>query len=158
MRYLLIILLFASCVSEKKAMNRAVGKVLTSQDATSKVISSYLKANPPKNDTTFIPGKEVVTTRVERDTIPLPYPVKEKYIERHYTESNRVDTARIKDRELLKAVVARLDSIEVQLKVMTKERDYWKKEAQNRLYILIGIAALVFGAILFRVLKGFKLI
>jgi hypothetical protein len=90
------------------------------------------------------------------DTIPLPYPVKERYVERHYKEVTRVDTSKIKDRELLDALNKRLTVVENLLVQMTTERDYWRKEARTRLYFLLGIVGLFVAAIAFRVAKMFK--
>jgi hypothetical protein len=115
-----------------------------------------VKANPPKNDTTFIRGKDSVIERVELDTIPLPYPVKERYVERHYKEVTRVDTSKIKDKELLDALNKRLTVVENLLVQMTTERDYWRKEARTRLYFLLGIVGLLVAALAFRVAKMFK--
>jgi hypothetical protein len=148
MRLLIIILLFASC--------NPVKKVLKSQEATEEVVREYVKANPPKNDTTFIRGKDSVIERVEYDTIPLPYPVKEKYVERYYKNVSRVDTSKIKDRELLNALNKRLTVVENTLVQMTSERDYWRKEARTRLYFLLGIVGLFVAALAFRVAKMFK--
>ncbi len=148
MRILIIILLFASC--------NPVKKVLRSQEATEQVVREYVKANPPKNDTTFIRGKDSVIERVELDTIPLPYPVKERYVERHYKEVTRVDTSKIKDKELLDALNKRLTVVENLLVQMTTERDYWRKEARTRLYFLLGIVGLLVAALAFRVAKMFK--
>jgi hypothetical protein len=148
MRILIIILLFASC--------NPVKKVLRSQEATEQVVREYVKKNPPKNDTTFIRGKDSVIERVEYDTIPLPYPVKEKYVERYYKNVSRVDTSKIKDRELLNALNKRLTVVENTLVQMTGERDYWRKEARTRLYFLLGIVGLFVAAIAFRVAKMFK--
>ncbi len=148
MRLLIIILLFASC--------NPVKKVLRSQEATEEVVREYVKANPPKNDTTFIRGKDSIIERVELDTIPLPYPVKERYVERHYKEVSRVDTSKIKDRELLDALNKRLTVVENLLVQMTTERDYWRKEARTRLYFLLGIVGLFVAALAFRVAKMFK--
>jgi hypothetical protein len=148
MRLLIIILLFASC--------NPVKKVLRSQEATEQVVREYVKANPPKNDTTFIRGKDSVIERVELDTIPLPYPVKERYVERHYKEVTRVDTSKIKDKELLDALNKRLTVVENLLVQMTTERDYWRKEARTRLYFLLGIVGLLVAALAFRVAKMFK--
>ena len=148
MRAVIIILLLASC--------NPVKKVLQSQEATEKVVREYVKKNPPKNDTTFIRGKDSIIERVELDTIPLPYPVKERYVERHYKEVTRVDTSKIKDRELLDALNKRLTVVENLLVQMTTERDYWRKEASTRLYYLIGIVGLFIAAIVWRVVKMFK--
>ena len=148
MRILIIILLFASC--------NPVKKVLKSQEATERVVREYVKANPPKNDTTFIRGKDSIIERVELDTIPLPYPVKERYVERHYKEVTRVDTSKIKDKELLDALNKRLTVVENLLVQMTTERDYWRKEARTRLYFLLGIVGLLVAALAFRVAKMFK--
>ena len=148
MRILIIILLFASC--------NPVKKVLRSQEATEQVVREYVKKNPPKNDTTFIRGKDSVIERVEYDTIPLPYPVKEKYVERYYKNVSRVDTSKIKDRELLNALNKRLTVVENTLVQMTGERDYWRKEARTRLYFLLGIVGLFVAALAFRVAKMFK--
>lgn len=148
MRWILIILIFASC--------NPVKKVLQSQEATEKVVREYVKKNPPKNDTTYIRGKDSIIRWVEIDTVPLPYPVKEKYIERHFTEKSRVDTTKLKDRELLQALSNRLTLVENGLLQMTKERDYWKKEAQTRLYFLIGIVGAIVAGLVLWVIKAFR--
>jgi len=148
MRILIIILLFASC--------NPVKKVLKSQEATEEVVREYVKANPPKNDTLFIPGEVIHRDTTIYDSIPLPYPVNHKYTETRIIEQHIRDTVKVIDRTFMDALNKRLTVVENTLVQMTGERDYWKKEARTRLYFLLGIVGLFVAALAFRVAKMFK--
>ena len=126
------VILMSSCNATKK--------VLKNPSAMEKVAVEYIKANPRKNDTTFLPGKIIVSDTTIYDTIPLPYPVNEKYTERHFKETIVRDTVRIESREFENALVKRIEALEVSFKNMEKEKNEWKKEAWVHRGIWIAIA------------------
>jgi hypothetical protein len=115
-----------------------------------------VKANPPKNDTLFIPGEVIHRDTTIYDSIPLPYPVNHKYTETRIIEQHIRDTVKVIDRTFMDALNKRLTVVENTLVQMTGERDYWKKEARTRLYFLLGIVGLFVAALAFRVAKMFK--
>jgi len=129
---------------------------LRSQEATEQVVREYVKANPPKNDTLFIPGEVIHRDTTIYDSIPLPYPVNHKYTETRIIEQHIRDTVKVIDRTFMDALNKRLTVVENTLVQMTSERDYWRKEARTRLYFLLGIVGLFVAALAFRVAKMFK--
>lgn len=133
-----------------------VKKVLQSKEATEKVVREYVKNNPPKNDTLFIPGEVIHRDTTIYDSVPVPYPVNHKYTETRIIEQHIRDTIKVIDRSFIEALNNRLTGIENSLIQMTKERDYWKKEAQNRLYILIGIMAAIISGIVILVIRALR--
>jgi len=134
------VLMMMSCNATKKVLKNPV--------ATEKVALEYIKKNPRKNDTTFLPGKIIVTDTTIFDTIPLPYPVKEKYTETKYRETLVRDTIRIVDRTFEQALVKRVDALEIGLAEMKQERNKWRTEA----WIWRGI---IFAVMAFFILKPF---
>jgi hypothetical protein len=147
MRLVVIILLFGC---------NPVKQVLKSPEKTDRVVVEYVKNNPPKNDTIFIPGTATVKDTTIFDTIPLAYPVNHKYTETRVIEKRVRDTITIIDRSFTEALAARLRALEVQVSDLKTDRDYWRKEARTRLYYLIGIVGLFIAAIVWRVVKMFK--
>ena len=133
-----------------------VKQVLKSPEKTGRVVVEYVKNNPPKNDTIFIPGTVTVKDTTIFDTIPLAYPVNHKYTETRVIEKRVRDTITIIDRSFTEALATRLKALEVQVSDLKTDRDYWRKEARTRLYVLIGIVALFIAAIVWRVVKMFK--
>ena len=148
MRVLIIILLFASC--------NPVKQVLKSPEKTDRVVVEYVKNNPPKNDTLYIPGTVTVKDTTIYDTIPLPYPVNHKYTETRVIEKRVRDTITIIDRSFTEALATRLKALEVQVSDLRADRDYWRKEARTRLYFLVGIVGLFLAWLVFTVVKMFK--
>jgi hypothetical protein len=126
----------------------ATKKVLKNPVATEKVALEYIKKNPRKNDTTFLPGKIIISDTTIYDTIPLPYPVKEKYTEYRNKETLVRDTIRIVDRTFENALVKRVDALEIGLTEMKQERNTWRTEA----WIWRGI---FFALLAFFILKPF---
>ena len=133
-----------------------VKQVLKSQQKTEEVVREYVKTNPPKNDTAFIPGDTLTITKVVRDSIPLPYPVNHKYTETHYIDRTITDTVKVIDRSFIDALNNRLSKLELEFAEMKADRDKWKGMAQVRLYWLIGLIAMIVGAGVFWVVKTFQ--
>jgi hypothetical protein len=115
---------------------------------TEKVAVEFIKNNPRKNDTTFIPGSTVIKEVVTYDTVPLPYPVNEKYTERHFKEVIVRDTVKIESREFENGLIKRIDALEIGLAEMKQSRNGWRTES----WIWRGIA---FALLAFFILKPF---
>lgn len=144
MRYLIIVCLFLSSCNPVK-------KVLNDRNKTAQVVAEYVKQNPPKNDTTIHVGIPMVRDSIVRDTIQLPVPIKERYETIHYRDNVRVDTVKVIDRSLLQALDTRVQNLENQLKAITEERDYYRKQYRLYLSIVIGLVVLAL------VFVGFKI-
>jgi hypothetical protein len=130
-----------------------VKQVLKSQERTEEVVRDYVKKNPPKNDTLFIPGEVIHRDTTIRDSIPLPYPVNHRYTETRIIEQMVRDTIKVIDRSFIDALNNRLTKIETQFVEMKADRDKWKSAAQIRLYWLLALIALIIGAGVFYVIK-----
>ena len=130
-----------------------VKQVLKSQEKTEEVVRQYVKTNPPKNDTAFIPGDTLTITKVVVDSIPLPYPVNHKYTETHYIDRTVTDTVKVIDRSFIDALNNRLSKLELEFAEMQADRDRWKGAAQVRLYWLIGLIVIIVGAGVFYIIK-----
>lgn len=133
-----------------------VKQVLKSKEATEKVVREYVKDNPPKNDTTFLPGDTMTITTVIRDSVKLPYPVNHKYTETHYIDRTITDTIKVIDRSFIDALNNRLSILEKEFTEMKADRDGWKAKAQVRLYWLLALLAVILGAGVFYVVKTFQ--
>jgi hypothetical protein len=130
-----------------------VKQVLKSKESTEKVVRQYVKDNPPKNDTTFIPGDTVQINYVVKDSVKLPYPVNHKYTEYHYIDRTIRDTVKVLDRSFIDALNNRLTALEKDFTEMKADRDTWKSKAQVRLYWLIALLVIILGAGVFYVIK-----
>lgn len=133
-----------------------VKQVLKSKEKTETVVREYVKDNPPKNDTLFIPGEVVFRDTTIRDSIPLPYPVNHKYTETRIIEQHIRDTIKVIDRSFIDALNTRLTTLEKEFTEMKADRDYWRSEARVRLYWLLGLIALIVGAAVFYVIRILK--
>lgn len=109
-----------------------VKKVLQSPAMTDKVVVEYLKANPPKTQVTYLPGKDttIIKDTVIRDSIRLPYPVNHRYTEIRYVDRLVRDTIRIVDRSYDSLLLRKINSLEVnisQLQAANKDlrREIW---------------------------------
>jgi hypothetical protein len=123
-----------------------VKRIMKDQNKVAQVVAEYVKQNPQKNDTTIHIGlPQVVRDSIVRDTVQLPYPVKERYETIHYRDNVRTDTVKIIDRTLLQALDTRVRTLEANVKSITDERDYWRKRAI--LYEII--LAVIIGSVLF---------
>lgn len=148
MRWLIIILLFASC--------NPVKQVLKSKEKTETVVREYVKVNPPKNDTLFIPGEVIRLDTTIYDSVKVPYPVDHKYVEKHYIKEHSRDTIKVIDRSFIDLLNTRLTNLEKAFVEMKADRDYWKSEARVRLYWLIGFMVAILGGIVFYIIKIFQ--
>ena len=126
------LLLMTSCNATKQ--------VLKSPTATEKVAMEYIKMHPPRNDTQYIPGKVIKSDTTIYDTIPLPFPVKEKYTEHHYKETLVRDTIKIIDRSFAEGLLKRVEALEANELSLKDEIREWKKEAYIHRGIWIAIA------------------
>jgi hypothetical protein len=152
----IIILLMASVFYFSLFSCNPVKQVLKSKESTEKVVREYVKDNPPKNDTLFIPGEVIRLDTTIYDSIPLPYPVNHKYTEKHYIKEHSRDTIKVIDRSFIDALNNRLTALEKDFTEMKADRDYWRSEARVRLYWLLGLVAAIIGAGIFYVIKVLK--
>jgi hypothetical protein len=130
-----------------------VKQVLKSPEKTEAVVVEYVKRNPPKNDTTFLPGDTLTITTVVKDSVKLPFPVNHRYTETHYIDRTITDTIKVIDRSFIDALNNRLTALEKEFTEMKADRDKWKSAAQVRLYWLIGLLLLILGAGVFYVIR-----
>jgi hypothetical protein len=142
---LLSIVLLAAC--------NPVKQVLKSKEKTDEVVRQYVKENPPKNDTTFIPGEVIFRDTTIRDSVPLPYPVNHRYTETRIIEQHIRDTIKVIDRSFIEALNNRLEKLESEFTEMKADRDRWKSAAQIRLYWLLGLILIIVGAGVFYVIR-----
>lgn len=128
-----------------KKERKAIRTVQQSTPATDSVIRWYLKSNPPKNDTTYLPGKDTMIIRDTTiyDSVPLPYPVKHRFTEVHYKDRLIVDTVQVIDKSFVNSLNQRLDELNQQLLQVMDDRDEWRHKAQLRLWIMIAVIAVV---------------
>lgn len=133
-----------------------VKKVLQSPEKTQEVVAEYVKRNPQKNDTTYLPGDTVTITSIIVDSVPLPYPVNHKYTETRYIDRTITDTVKVIDRTFIDALSNRLKALEVQVSDLRVEVQEWKSKAQVRLYWLIGLITAIVGAGVFYVIRTFQ--
>ena len=150
-----IIILFAILMFLLFSCN-PVKQVLKSKEATEKVVREYVKENPPKNDTLFIPGEVIFRDTTIRDSVPLPYPVNHKYTETRIIEQHIRDTVKVIDRSFIEVLNNRLTILEKEFAEMKADRDGWKAKAQVRLYWLLALLAAILGAGVFYVVKTFQ--
>ena len=151
-KWLIIILMVAVMYVAFTSCN-SVKQVLKSKEKTEKVVRQYVKDNPPKNDTLFIPGEVIRLDTTIYDSIKVPYPVDHKYIEKHYIKEHSRDTIKVIDRSFIDALNNRLTALEKEFVEMKADRDYWKSAARVRLYLLIGLLTLILGAGVFYVIR-----
>lgn len=130
-----------------------VKQVLKSKEKTEKVVRQYVKDNPPKNDTMFIPGEVIRLDTTIYDSVPVPYPVNHKYTEKHYIKEHSRDTIKVIDRTFIDLLNTRLSNLEKEFLEMKADRDMWRSEARVRLYWLVGIILLILGAGVFYVIR-----
>jgi hypothetical protein len=139
------ILLMTSCNATKQ--------VLKSPTATEKVAMEYIKRYPPRNDTQYIPGKIITKDTTIYDTVPLPYPVKERYTEQHFKEILVHDTLKITDRSFAEGLAKRVDALELNEKALKAELKEWKTEAYVHRGIWIGIIVFFAVRLFYKVLR-----
>jgi len=134
------VLMMMSCSATKRVLRDPV--------KTEKVAVEYIKANPRKNDTIFTPGEVIQSDTTIYDTVPLPYPVKERYTEYRVKETLTRDTVTVISREFENGLIKRIDALEIGLTEMKQERNKWRTEA----WIWRGI---IFAIMAFFILKPF---
>jgi len=135
-----LILSFASC--------NPVKKVLQSPAMTERVVVEYLKANPPKTQTFYLPGKDttIIKDTIIYDSIRLPYPVNHRYTEIRYVDRLVRDTIRIVDRSLDSLYIRKINALEAivsQLQAANKDmrKEIWTwRVAAGIAFILMMVA------------------
>jgi hypothetical protein len=146
-----LVVLLAGCGPAKK-LERAVDRVLDSDKATAKVVAEYVKRNPVKNDTFYLPGKDttILQDTTVYDSIYLEKPIRYKYTVTRYIDRIIRDTFRIIDRSLIGILETRVRGLEEETRDLRSQNDTitawgtdWKGKAGVRLWILIAAGILV---------------
>lgn len=142
----IIILLFAQCSPVKK--------VLQSPEMTEKVVVEWLKVNPPKTQTVYLPGKDttIIKDTIVYDSIRLPYPVNHRYTEIRYVDRLVRDTMKIYDRTFDSLLLRKVNSLEViidELRVDNKElrKEIWTWR------IIAAIAFICVGIVVYKLFR-----
>lgn len=145
MKYLLIILILAT------AACNPVKQVLKSQEKTEKVVQKYMADHPSKPDTVHLAGRDTILVRqsVKIDTIPLPYPVKERYTETITRDRVIHDTLVITKCDGLEAVQKQVKELTDRLDRAEEKAGWWQKAC----LITWGILVVAVGAFIFLKLR-----
>lgn len=141
-----VILSFASC--------NPVRKVLQSPAMTERVVVEYLKANPPKTQTFYLPGKDttIIKDTIIYDSIRLPYPVNHRYTEIRYVDRLVRDTIRIVDRSLDSLYIRKINALEA----IVSELQASNKDMRKEILTWRIVAAIAFILLMFAVYKLFR--
>jgi len=141
-----IILSFASC--------NPVKKVLQSPTMTERVVVEYLKANPPKTQTFYLPGKDttIIKDTIIYDSIRLPYPVNHKYTEIRYVDKLVRDTIRIVDRSFDSLYIRKINALEA----IVSELQASNKDMRKEIWTWRIVAAIAFILMMLAVFKLFR--
>ena len=131
-----------------------VKKVLQSPAMTDKVVVEYLKANPPKTQVTYLPGKDttIIKDTVIRDSIRLPYPVNHRYTEIRYVDRLVRDTIRIVDRSYDSLLLRKINSLEVNISRLQADN----KDLRREIWIWRIVAGVAFILMMLAVYKLFR--
>jgi len=139
------VLMMMSCSATKRVLRDPV--------KTEKVAVEYIKKNPRKNDTTFIPGSVLVKDTTIYDTIQLSSPVNEKYTERHFTETIIRDTVKIESREFENKLLSEIAQIKKDIEEIKQDRNEWRREAWIHRSIWIAIIIFFAARLFIKVIK-----
>lgn len=145
MALLAAVLLMSGCSATKRVLKDPV--------KMEKVAVEFIKQNPRKNDTTFLPGKIIVSDTTIYDTIPLPYPVKEKYTQTNYRETLVRDTIIIVDRTFEQALVKDISQLKKDVEELKQDRNEWRTEAWVHRGIWIAIIIFFAARLFIRVIR-----
>ena len=141
-----VILSFASC--------NPVKKVLQSPTMTERVVVEYLKANPPKTQTFYLPGKDttIIKDTIIYDSIRLPYPVNHRYTEIRYVDRLVKDTIRIVDRSLDSLYIRKINALEA----IVSQLQAANKDMRKEIWTWRIVAAIAFILMMVAVFKLFR--
>jgi len=142
----IIIIIFAQCSPVKK--------VLQSPSMTEKVVVEWLKVNPPKTQTVYLPGKDttILKDTIIFDSIRLPYPVNHRYTEIRYVDRLVKDTIRIYDRTYDSLLLRKLNSLEVIIDELRADNKELRKEIWTW-RIIAGIAFICVGLVVYKLFR-----
>ena len=141
-----IILIFAQCSPVKK--------VLQSSAMTEKVVVEWLKVNPPKTQTVYLPGKDttILKDTIVYDSIRLPYLVNHRYTEIRYVDRLVKDTIRIYDRTYDSLLLRKLNSLEVIIDELRADNKAMRKEIWTW-RIIAAIAFICVGIVVYKLFR-----
>lgn len=142
----IIILLFAQCSPVKK--------VLQSPAMTEKVVVEWLKVNPPKTQTVYLPGKDttILKDTIVYDSIRLPYPVNHRYTEIRYVDRLIRDTVKIYDRTFDSLLLRKVNSLEVIIDQLRADNKEMRKEIWTW-RIIAAIAFVCVGLVVYKLFR-----
>jgi pyoverdine/dityrosine biosynthesis protein Dit1 len=143
---IVLIISFAAC--------NPVKKVLQSPTMTERVVVEYLKANPPKTQTFYLPGKDttIIKDTIIYDSIRLPYPVNHRYTEIRYVDKLVRDTIRIVDRSLDSLYIRKINALEA----IVSELQADNKDMRKEIWTWRIVAAIAFILLMLAVFKLFR--
>ena len=143
---IIIILSLASC--------NPVKKVLQSPAMTERVVVEYLKANPPKTETFYLPGKDttIIKDTIIYDSIRLPYPVNHRYTEIRYVDRLVRDTIRIVDRSLDSLYIRKINALET----IVSQLQAANKDMRKEIWTWRVVAGIAFILMMVAVFKLFR--
>jgi hypothetical protein len=143
---IIVILSFASC--------NPVKKVLQSPAMTERVVVEYLKANPPKTQTFYLPGKDttIIKDTIIYDSIRLPYPVNHKYTEIRYVDRLVRDTIKIVDRSFDSLYIRKINALEA----IVSQLQAANKDMRKEIWTWRIVTAIAFILMMLAVFKLFR--
>ena len=141
-----VILSFAQCSPVKK--------VLQSPTMTEKVVVEWLKVNPPKTETFYLPGKDttIIKDTIIYDSIRLPYPVNHRYTEIRYVDRLIRDTIKIYDRTYDSLMLRKVNSLEVIIDELRADNKELRKEIWTW-RIIAAIAFICVGLVVYKLFR-----
>jgi len=121
---------------------------------TERVVVEYLKANPPKTQTFYLPGKDttIIKDTIIYDSIRLPYPVNHRYTEIRYVDKLVRDTIRIVDRSLDSLYIRKINALEA----IVSELQADNKDMRKEIWTWRIVAAIAFILLMLAVFKLFR--
>jgi hypothetical protein len=121
---------------------------------TERVVVEYLKANPPKTQTFYLPGKDttIIKDTIIYDSIRLPYPVNHRYTEIRYVDRLVKDTIRIVDRSLDSLYIRKINALEA----IVSDLQASNKDMRKEIWTWRIVAAIAFILLMVAVFKLFR--
>ena len=121
---------------------------------TERVVVEYMKANPPKTQTFYLPGKDttIIKDTIIYDSIRLPYPVNHKYTEIRYVDKLVRDTIRIIDRSLDSLYIRKINALEA----IVSQLQAASKDMRKEIWTWRMVAAIAFILMMVAVFKLFR--
>jgi hypothetical protein len=121
---------------------------------TERVVVEYLKANPPKTQTFYLPGKDttIIKDTIIYDSIRLPYPVNHKYTEIRYVDRLVRDTIKIVDRSFDSLYIRKINALEA----IVSQLQAANKDMRKEIWTWRIVTAIAFILMMLAVFKLFR--